>query len=59
MDQGVTTEEMALLRFDCNMNLLQLVCHERAISILKYITKVTDPLQREQMASYRDEHLGS
>ena len=32
---SVTAEEMQTLRFELNMNFLQLVCHEEAIEILK------------------------
>lgn len=34
---AVTIEEMQKLRFELNMNFLQLVCHEEAIEILRYM----------------------
>lgn len=34
---GVTKLEMNTMRFEYNMNLLQLVCHEEAINILNYL----------------------
>ncbi len=42
------------------MNLLQLVCHEEAVSILQYlVTLVIQPDMKELMVTHRDAHLGS
>jgi hypothetical protein len=56
----VTFKEILALRFEYRMNLLQLVCHEEALKILKHlVTLVIDPEMKEQMVTYRDAHLGS
>ena len=58
---GVTKLEMNTLRFDYNMNLLQLVCHEEAVSILQYmVTQLeNDSETKRLLRSHRDGHLGS
>ena len=58
---GVTRLEMVTLRFNYNMNLLQLVCFEEATKILKYMTQVLDgdDETKIQMSKHRDAHMGS
>ena len=53
---NLTTGEIEALRFDLKMNFLQLVCHEEATNILKWLTlKLQDhPQIRKKMAKYRD-----
>ncbi len=34
---GVTMKELTTLRFENDMNMLQLVCHEEAVNILEYL----------------------
>lgn len=43
------------------MNLLQLVCHEEASQILKFLGFLfdDDPEARLSMAEHRDSHMGS
>jgi len=57
----VTKLEMNTLRFEYNMNLLQLVCHEEAINILNYLVLQleNDRAAKKQMVEHRDGHLGS
>jgi len=58
---NLTIKEIEELRFDFNMNFLQLVCHEDAKDILKWLTeKLVDHQKLKiMMAKYRDSHLGS
>ena len=58
---GVTKLEMNTLRFEYNMNLLQLVCHEEATNILNYLVLQleNDKAAKKQMVEHRDGHLGS
>lgn len=59
---SLTMEEIESFRFDCQMNLLQLVCHEESVSILEYLTQEVlheFPEKRKEMASFRDDYLGS
>ena len=52
---------MNTLRFDYNMNLIQLVCHEEAVNILNYLVGQLehDSAAKRQMVTHRDGHLGS
>lgn len=52
---------MNTLRFQYNMNLLQLVCHEEAANILNYLylQLENDNSAKKQMVEHRDGHLGS
>jgi len=52
---------MIHLRFEYNMNLLQLVCHEEAVNILNYLVFRLDSeiSLKEEMINHRDSHLGS
>lgn len=50
------------MRFEYQMNVLQLICHEESIFALDYVTKVilaNEPSLRKELAEYRDAHLGS
>jgi hypothetical protein len=38
----ITLDELQHLKFDYDMNLLQLVCHEEAITILSYLKELVD-----------------
>lgn len=59
---GLTFKEIEELRFEYDMNFLQLVCHEEALKILVWLThtKLKDnERMRTVLAAYRDSHLGS
>ena len=58
---GVKKEEMISMRFEYNMNLLQLACFEEATCILRYITEVLadDAQTRLSMGKHRENNLGS
>lgn len=57
----ITLREMETLRFEYDMNLIQLVCHEEAVFILEHLVKVLEhePGLKKRMVDYRDAHLGS
>jgi hypothetical protein len=58
---SVTVEEMQTLRFELNMNFLQLVCHEESLEILKFMVLKFNGQDnaKRAMARHRDNHLGS
>ena len=58
---GVTPLEMQNMRFELNMNFLQLTCHEEAIDILKYMVQQFkgETEAKKSMARHKDSHLGS
>ena len=57
----LSTREYLELRFNYNMNLLQLVCFEEATRILDVIRQkfAQDEESKRQMSSHRDSHMGS
>ena len=54
-------QEVSQIRFEYNMNLLQLVCHEEAVQILNYLIIMLDAevYLKETLVNNRDSHLGS
>jgi hypothetical protein len=52
---------MVTLKFEYDMNLLQLVCHEEAVSILDHLVHELEhePELKQKMVDYHDSHLGS
>lgn len=57
----LSRKEYLNMRFQQNMNLLQLVCFEEASLILEFIRKQfeNDEEAKRQMAQHRDKHMGS
>lgn len=61
MRLNLTVAEIEQMRFEHKMNFLQLVCHEEALEILKWLTiKLNEfPRIKSLMVQYRDGKLGS
>ena len=61
LSYGITFVELTTLRFEYNMNILQLVCHEEALEILQYLCQFLAAHEglRKELTNYRDSHLGS
>ena len=58
---NLTRKEFLGMRFNYNMNLLQLVCFEEASLILEAMRHKfsNDEQTKKQMAEHRDSHMGS
>lgn len=49
------------LRFEYNMNLLQYICNEEAVKILRHLSweLESEPELKKALAEHKDSHLGS
>lgn len=58
---SVTKKELTTLKFESNMNLLQLICFEEAVKIFEFITRVLahDQQIRQELGKERDSHNGA
>jgi hypothetical protein len=58
---SVTKKEIQTLKFESNMNILQLICFEEAIKIFEYLTRflTSDSQTRFDLAKERDSHNGA
>jgi len=57
----VTKKEIQTLKFDYNMNILQLICFEEAVKILEFLTRTLyhDNMIRFELGKQRDSHMGA
>ena len=57
----LTRSDIENLRFEYNMNLLQYICNEEAVNILRHLTwnLESDHDLKRAMAQHKDSHLGS
>lgn len=57
----MTKKEIQTLKFDFNMNILQLICFEEAVKILEFLTRTLfhDSMIRFDLGKQRDSHMGA